>query len=190
MTTLYCYVDETGQDTKGNLFIVAVVVVGEERDELLAQCEHFEKISGKGKFKWGKAKENRRLDYFQAVVSDLRFQGILRYSIFRGTTDYHIATIEGIAKALQWNEPQHYATFVYVDGLAQTKCREYTRRLRRLGVPVRKVRGIRKDEHNALIRLADAVAGFVRDAIESRNGDVKALFERAEQEGFLVHIGP
>ena len=35
MEKLYAYVDETGQDTQGTLFLLAVVVVGDERDILL-----------------------------------------------------------------------------------------------------------------------------------------------------------
>lgn len=31
---IYCYVDETGQDTEGDLFLVALVVTGQERDVL------------------------------------------------------------------------------------------------------------------------------------------------------------
>jgi hypothetical protein len=31
---LYCYVDETGQDTGGRLFIVAVILTSDQRDEL------------------------------------------------------------------------------------------------------------------------------------------------------------
>jgi hypothetical protein len=51
----FCYVDETGQDTKGRLFIVAVVVTGEQRDDCLAWCEAMEQSTGKRRFKWGKA---------------------------------------------------------------------------------------------------------------------------------------
>lgn len=47
---LYCYVDENGQDTKGDIFIVSVVVTGKERDRLLNLCEEIEVESGKGKF--------------------------------------------------------------------------------------------------------------------------------------------
>lgn len=32
---LYCYVDETGQDTKGKLFIVVAIVIEKEKDELI-----------------------------------------------------------------------------------------------------------------------------------------------------------
>jgi len=36
---LYCYVDETGQDTLGELFIVAVVVSDADRDNLAARTD-------------------------------------------------------------------------------------------------------------------------------------------------------
>ncbi len=48
------YVDESGQDTKGKLFVVAVVAV-ENSDEFRQHCESFEKSSGKGKVKWRSA---------------------------------------------------------------------------------------------------------------------------------------
>ena len=62
-TKLYCFVDESGRETEGRLFVVSVVLVGNERDELLEFCERVEKESGKGKFKWRKAEYNYRLEY-------------------------------------------------------------------------------------------------------------------------------
>jgi hypothetical protein len=35
----YCYVDETGQDTFGELFIVSVVVSAADRDSLVSTLE-------------------------------------------------------------------------------------------------------------------------------------------------------
>ena len=49
---LYCYVDETGQDTKGALFVVSVAVTKKDRDELRELLAKLEKASGKGKTKW------------------------------------------------------------------------------------------------------------------------------------------
>ena len=49
MQKLYCYVDETVQDTKGKLFIVSVIVTEGEREQLARQLEEIEKNSGKGK---------------------------------------------------------------------------------------------------------------------------------------------
>lgn len=48
--------------------------------------------------------------------------------------------------------------------------------LRRAGLRVFKVRGIAKDENEALIRLADALCGFARGPIEG-NQDLQELID-------------
>ena len=53
---LYCYVDETGQDTFGQLFLVSVVITGSERDDLRRQLRKIEKESGKKQKKWKSAR--------------------------------------------------------------------------------------------------------------------------------------
>lgn len=189
MQKLYCYVDESGQDTKGGLFIVAIVVLEKDRDALLSFCEKAERKSGKGKFKWGKAKHNLRMQYLRQVFSDDRFKGNLRYSLFRESTDYDAVTIMGIAKAIYWSRLSgKYTSLIYIDGLSKTKRREYCVQLRRLGLRMQQVRGIARDESNALTRLADAIAGFVRDALETDQGDIKTLFQKAKREKVLIEV--
>lgn len=51
---MYCYVDETGQDSLGDMFIVSVVVP-EDRDGLLDYLIELEIKTGRGKVKWGRA---------------------------------------------------------------------------------------------------------------------------------------
>jgi len=65
MDKLYCYVDESGQDTGGRIFVVAIVGTGENRDKLLDLCEKLEKVSGKRRDKWGRAKHERRMQYLR-----------------------------------------------------------------------------------------------------------------------------
>lgn len=185
---LYCYVDENGQDTKGDIFIVSVVVTSRERDELLTLCEKIEKESGKGKFKWGKAESTRRLNYLKDIFARRNFRRKLRYSVYRGKTDYDLATIMGIAKAIHLNEPKNYTTLIYVDGLAKTKRHEYGSELRKLGVHTRKVQGVTKDENNSLTRLADAIAGFIRDVLDGEKGEVRQVFEEAVKQENLVEV--
>lgn len=72
---LYCYVDETGQDTDGNLFIVSVVITGNEQDYCRDLCEQIETESGKGKAKWIKAGYNQKLDYVMRIVHEPYFAG-------------------------------------------------------------------------------------------------------------------
>ena len=69
---LYCYVDETGQDTEGDIFIVAVVVP-ENRDEVLEYLEKVEIQSGKEKFKWGKADPNKRFKFLETVLNQRKY---------------------------------------------------------------------------------------------------------------------
>jgi len=182
-------VDESGQDSEGKVFIVSVVVTSEQKDELLLLCEKIEKESGKGKFKWGKAQHKFRLKYLQRIFSNKLFKGILRYSIFNDTKDYDFATIKCIAKAVQYREPkQKYTTLIYIDGLSKAKRHEYGSRLRRLGVSTHKVQGVAKDENNTLTRLADAIAGFVRDVLDREDVDTQKLFREATRSGVLIEV--
>lgn len=52
---LYCYIDETGQDNFGRLFIVAVVITGKKREDLRYLLRHIETTSEKGRHKWAVA---------------------------------------------------------------------------------------------------------------------------------------
>ena len=51
--------------------------------------------------------------------------------------------------------------------LRESEVWRFTRVLRGLRIPVRKVRGM-KDESSSLVRLADALAGFIRDSLEGQ----------------------
>jgi hypothetical protein len=46
-TKLYAYVDESGQDTGGRLFVVGVVVTGTQRDAVFQQLEALEQRRAK-----------------------------------------------------------------------------------------------------------------------------------------------
>jgi hypothetical protein len=189
MQKLYAYVDENGQETQGRIFIVSVVVAETEQDTLQTFCELLEKETGKGKFKWGKAEAKRRLEYLRRAFADKRFRGKLCYSVFRSTRDYDAATIMGIERAIHRTKPpEKFGAFVYVDGLSKTKRQDYAQALRKAGIPIKKVQGVQKDENNALTRLADALAGFVRDALDNEPGEIRKLFEDATRRGVLLEV--
>ena len=50
------------------------------------------------------------------------------------------------------------------------------------------LRGVRREEADALIRLADACCGFVRAALSGRQPEMAALFERAKTNGYLTEV--
>ena len=185
-TRIDLFADESGQDTKGKLFVVAVVAV-ENSDGFRQHCEDLERSSGKGKLKWGRAQRQKRLVYLRAIISEAPAFGVtLFYSVFRQTTDYDGATIEGIARVIQ--RLKHLNLHVYVDGLAKVKQGNYKTRLRRLGCPVRKVSRIAKDENEPLIRLADALAGTSAELLKYQDSELNELFSQAERSSILIRL--
>ena len=186
MQKLYCYVDESGQDTQGQLFIVVVVIVGEERETLRQICLEIEAHSRKGMRKWAHSNQARRQGYVEALLRHSEFQGKFYYTLHRSTQDYLAATVQTITQALDYFVVSEYKATILIDGLPRSIEREVGRLLRRSGLPVQKVRGV-NDESELLIRLADALCGFVRKG-EDGNGEMTALLERALSSGWLVEL--
>jgi hypothetical protein len=188
MQKLYCYVDESGQDTEGALFIVSAVVTQDERDMLIALLENIEKKSGKGRIKWAKARPERCLAYIHAVFEATAFQGRSYYGLYEDTLEYVALTIATTAEALNLHsEGEEYRANVLVDGLRDSERNAFAVGLRRRGVRTDKVRGA-DEQQDALIRLADAICGFMRDALDGKPEYV-LLRDKAIQNGYLIQVG-
>lgn len=186
MKRIDLHVDESGQDTRGKLFIVAIVMV-EDSNGFRRFCATLERTSGKGRTKWRTAKKDSRIIYLRAVISDASSFGVtLFYAVFRETLAYDRATVESIARAIRSLNSRGSRLFVQVDGLAKKKCNTYKTDLRKRGVSVEKVRGV-KDENEPLIRLADALAGAARAMLESEDSGLRKLFALATRSGILVN---
>jgi hypothetical protein len=153
-------------------------------------CETYERASGKQKTKWGRARHEQRLRYLRLVFADGRFQECLRFVVYGNVGGkFDEATVKAVARAVLWKKPQQpYIASIYVDGLSKDKRRDYTGRLREQGVSIYQVRGVAKDENSPLTRLADALAGFVRDAIGDEDGEAKQLLERAKHDGDVIEV--
>jgi hypothetical protein len=165
MQKLYCYVDETGQDTEGAFFLVALVLTSKERDDLRKLLLRAEADSRKGKLKWKKATRQQKSAYIRAVLNAAAFQGKLFYSQFSGTTAYLDCIIDSIARGVVQKAQTSYKASIFIDGLGKHERRIVAVQLRRRGIHIEKVRGLR-DEVDEFIRLADALAGFMRDWLE------------------------
>jgi hypothetical protein len=184
---LYCYVDETGQDTMGEFFIVSVIVTGSDRDSLIEKLEAIERASGKGKVKWTKVRGHQRLAYIGAVLTAPAFKGTLYFSRYRETKSYMALTVLATAKAILTASPSQPAT-VYVDGLPKSRLRWFGSELRRLSVRTSGVVGVRREETDALIRLADACCGFVRAATSGQQPEMAGLFEQGKAAGYVTEV--
>lgn len=165
---LYCYVDETGQDTKGKLFLVVVVL--QEVNNLLFLISflmNIEKETGKRWLKWRKTKRAIKNNYLEQLLLTKRLKKSIFYSIYQDSKEYSQLTTLTIAKAILASDYQNYSLTIVIDGL-NTKERDLIKTgLKKLKIKYHKVRGM-KDEQDVFLRLADAMAGFLRDALEGQ----------------------
>lgn len=184
---LYCYVDETGQDTLGRFFLVAIVITGEEREDIIRELELIEKETTKGITKWKKTSLQRRIAYIQRIMESKLFFNKINYAAFSGRKDYQELTIIATAKAIISTAPTiNYEASVYIDGLGRTGRFVVGAGLRHRHVKVKRVRGL-TDESNAIIRLADAIAGFVRDCLEG-DKDMAELYAKTISNGLIKKL--
>lgn len=186
MQKLYCYVDTTGQDTKGDLFLVSVVVTGAERDNLGELLGKIEQQSGKRAKKWSKAEDAKRSAYVRQVPQEPAFKGKLHFAVYRDSTEYLGLTAQTVAGTITRHTRQPYRAIVIVDGLRKSERRAFAVALRELGVRTEKVRGA-TERADVFIRLADALCGFLRDGFTGRE-EFRRIIARATQEGFLTQV--
>lgn len=186
---LYCYVDETGQDTQGRLFIVVAVVVDSERNELESFLEECEVRSGKRRVKWTNSKLEMRKKYLELALIPSRLKGKIFYRAYSDTKAYQDLTAVVITQALnvyaQSRGIRSFEATVVIDGLNDKQRHKTSNILRRSGVHG-KVRGL-KDESNALIRLADTIAGLVRDHL-SATKEMQIIANKLIQEAIITTL--
>jgi len=116
---LYCYVDESGQDTEGRLFLVSIVVASDEREELIREVEKIEQASGKSLKKWHRAEFNKRVEYIKAILSSPLFTRNLFFAHYTESKAYLDLTIYATARAILQRAQEPYKTTVVVDGLSR-----------------------------------------------------------------------
>lgn len=183
---LYCYVDETGQETEGDFFLVTVVIAEQERDAIEQELEAIELSTGKKNLKWRKSAFDRRLAYIREVLSRPIFEDKIFFSHYEQTKAYVELTVYTTAKAINHCVHGEYRATVIVDGLTGSEVTRFGKELRQLNIKVKKVRGAR-DESSPLIRLADAFAGFLRDGIEEQEY-AQELYREAQRRGVVKEV--
>ena len=162
--------------------MVGVVVTGAEQDRLLHQLEALEQRSRKGKAKWHRARPAYRQAYIAELANLATLAQSLFFERFANTRDYSVLTVVATANAVRRKAPGTAKVTVFVDGIRKHEAQRFSQLLRAQRVGVTKVRGVQKEQNNALIRLADALCGLVRDAEEGQLWAVDAL-DRLQRRG-------
>lgn len=187
MQKLYCYVDETGQDTKGKFFLVSIVIAERTIKETVEkQLLEIERKTRKQTAKWQAAPYQRRIDYLNAILEMKLLKNSIFYSVYKTTKEYVPLTTYTIAKAIGTKSGESYQAIITIDGLNKKQRQQVMRGLRQLRVKYKKVRGAR-DQSDPLIRLADTLAGFLRD-FEEKQSYTKLIFNKFLNKQFLTKL--
>jgi len=165
---LYCYVDESGQDTKGDWFLVALVLLGDQKEEIKQKLEKIEQESGKFATKWHRSKHIQRIKYFDAILNLKALKSSLYYSVYQNTVLFADLIALTTVKAINAQNINNYQTQIVIDGLRKNLEKQFAASVRKLGIKATKVKGAR-DESDPMIRLADALAGLLRDYYEKKS---------------------
>jgi hypothetical protein len=109
-----------------------------------------------------------------------------------GTGAFEYLTVLAIAKAVNAYRERHnvsedYKVSITIDGLKGSEGLRVGRELRELGIKSRKVRGAR-DESEPFIRLADRLAGLVRDAETGEQQDYKTRRRQLEKQRIITEL--
>jgi len=97
---LYCYVDETGQDTASNVFIVAVLSDRNQeslRDALIA----IEELAGVRYSKWHNSKPARRVRYIELALDRNVGQEDVFFGSYPKPLPYLLPMIEVLERAIK-----------------------------------------------------------------------------------------
>jgi len=154
MRKLYCYVDETGQDTKSEFFIVVAVVSDKDQHRLRRQLSDVEELARTHQLKWHKTEHSRRIKYLSLALERSIAKGSVYIARYQKPIPYFFPMIDVLEKAIKKVARGEYQARVYVDGIDRKKAMELTNALRATGISLRMVKGCR-DEAEPIIRLAD-----------------------------------
>lgn len=184
---LYCYVDETGQDTKGKLFLVTVVLKGQdELDSLKEKLNKIEKSTDKNLLKWTKSPFRVRNDYLIQLIDIKELKSSIFYSTYQDTKAYVPLTSSTIAKSVLAKEEDNYTVNIVIDGLKGKEQEAVRKDLKKLKIHYNKIRGM-KDEQDVVLRLADSIAGFLRDYLEKQSY-AQPIFKKFKEKNILIEV--
>ena len=176
---VYCFVDETGQDTLGKFFLVSVVIQENENlEKFEMSLAKIEVATGKKKLKWRLTNNKIKKEYLTEVFNLPLVANSIYYSVYHNSKgEYPRLTAFSLAKAvLARNRKDKVIITAIIDGLNDKEKIIVQNELKKLNIHYNKVRGM-KDEQSVFLRLADATAGFLRDFLKKEKYAVEIMKE-------------
>lgn len=184
MQRLYCYVDETGQDPRSDIFIVVAVITDREQDSLRTELIAAESEAKTGQRKWHKSRPDRRIKYLKIILAKQIAGGDVFFAQYSKPLPYFLPLLETIEKSIKQKTQSAYRAVIIVDGIDRKKATELTGALRLKNISLEFVRTAR-DESEPIIRLADMWAGCLRSSITNKDSETTDIIKQAQSQGYL-----
>ncbi len=184
---LYAYVDESGQDSKGKFFVVSVIILEDNKENLWNKLERIEFLSNKQK-KWTKTRPKFKRKYIEELLKINKLKQAVYYKSF-SNREYLKFTAITIAKAIsdKIEKNRNYNLTIYIDGFVQTELNNIKKELKVLNIKISKLRGVKKEENNAFIRLSDAICGLVREK-ERKNDWANNILQKLKNKKIITEV--
>ena len=183
---LNCFVDETGQDDRSELFVVAVIVSISEQESLKESLIRLEIQSKVGRKKWHKLRSPDREQFLELLLNGGLAAGEVFYGKHAKPVPFFEPMVETLTNAILAMANDDHQAIVYVDGIDKKKAKSLTLALREKGIKTEQVRSAR-DESEPLIRLADRWAGCIRSGWEGHQF-AQLVMTRALEIGYLTEV--
>ena len=145
-----------------------------------------EKESGKRLAKWKKTHPRVRERFLKEVLNIGALKKSVFYASYQNRKDYITLTGSAVAKAILQKAESDYSATIYVHGFNPAEAKKVIKELKKFRVKYRKVRGMRESS-DVLIRLADALVGFVRDWQEGKKY-AQALFKEFQERKLVLAV--
>lgn len=187
MDKKHYFVDESGIDTRSDIFIVVVCCIDSDRiQDVRFQLEKIENSTGKGRRKWMKTQDKQRIAYIEKLSTLLYHCKLYVEEHVKPVSSFDFATAGTIQKAIGAQNEKHIA-YIYGDGFSKKTARFTARLLHNAGFSTRKVKGIRKEESDSCMRLSDAIAGLVRRQHDGKT-EFQKLYDALLKKGICVKL--
>lgn len=185
MQKLYCYVDETGQDTQGEMFIVVVSIITDNNRELEKRLIKLEQDTKK-LLKWNRSSHKQRSAFMEGLGAILNTEVVVYWSCYHSSNKYQDLTSLTVIRAITSHATIPYQSTIILDGASKKNVRKISTILRKHSIYTKKVKGER-DDSNVFLRLSDSCAGFIRDVLEGHE-EAGKLFKMYEKKEFFKKV--
>lgn len=177
------YTDESGQDTKGELFVVCTVITLSENSNAVEKDLDEIEINSNKRNKWYKTSNLNRQSYVKKVIKLKSLNKLhIYFSIFKNKLDYSNLLGSHIAKAIiNAVGDKEYKAKIFIDKTNNAVLNQIKNEIKLYRIRYQKIRGL-SDESSSLIRLADSSCGLIRDLNKSKSVECyKILFRKFKE---------